>query len=165
MPFLPPWLRRLNPMTAILADKAELAEVNTEKSITALNEGDLVFGEIAAATDVVLGFEYAATEDEQFVMGAGILYEGDAGAFQILADNYGTLAAPIALVTGSLRFLPIPPDSYGNDWTLTIRALAANDGVAKAGTLTIIDRFDFSNSAATVRAVKVLPLSKTYNAP
>ena len=62
-------------------------------------------------------------------------------------------------------YLPIPPDTAPNYITLTIRALAANDGFAKSGTLYIYDRFNFdSGGGAPTRTLKSITLSKTYNA-
>lgn len=163
MPTYPPWLKNLDPLTPILADRAELARTDTVKQVSVTNEADLVFGNIAVATDVAIDFSYAATTlDEDFIIGAGLIYTGDNGAFTVTVDGLGDLGTPMALVSGSTFLLPIPPDTYGVPYALTIRALAANNGVAKSGSLAICDRFDFVGAGTPTRTLKTLALSKTY---
>jgi hypothetical protein len=165
---LPPWLLRLNPMPPLLAAVAEVARTDTAKAVEVPDEDGFEFGSIAAATSASSEVYYTVTTDEDFVIGAGLGYTGDDGAFQVYAGPPGAAAAsPIALTSGmDIVYLPIPPSTAPNYVTLTIRALAANDGVAKAGTLTIYDRFDFANDGgAPTRTLKTLALSKTYEAP
>jgi hypothetical protein len=159
----PPWLKNLDPLTPILADRAELARTDTAKQVSVTNEADLVFGVIAVATEVAIDFSYAATSlDEDFIIGAGLVYTGDNGAFTVTVDGLGSLGTPVPLVSGSKFLLPIPPDTYGTPYPLTIKALAANNGVAKSGSLAICDRFDFAGTGAVTRTLKTLALSKTY---
>lgn len=157
-----PFMRRTTPVLPLLEASGELDIVDTAKTVTVTTSADLVFGVVAVATDATVDIEYTSTMLEDFVMGAGFLYEGDVGAFTVKADTYGTYTAPVALTDGLLLFFPIPPDTYGTPATLTITALAADNGVAKAGTIKIIDRMNFADSAAPLRILSTLTLSKTY---
>ena len=161
---LPPWLLRLNPMPPLLAAVAEVARTDSAKAVVVPDDGDFVFGVIAAATNASSDVYYTVTSDEDFVIGAGLGYSGDDGAFQIISGPPGV---PIALTSGmDIVYLPIPPNTAPNYITLTIRALAANDGVAKSGTLYVYDRFNFdSGGGAPTRTLKTITLSKTYDAP
>lgn len=163
---LPPWLLRLNPMPPLLAAVAEVARTDSAKAVVLDDEANFVFGSIAVATNASSTVVYTATSDEDFVIGAGLGYSGDNGAFQIISGPPGAAAAsPIALTSGmDIVYLPIPPDSNPNTVSLTIRALAADDGVAKSGTLYIYDRFNFdSGGGAPTRTLKSITLSKTYD--
>ena len=163
---LPPWLLRLNPMPPLLAAVAEVARTDSAKAVVLDDEANFVFGSIAVATNASSTVVYTATSDEDFVIGAGLGYSGDNGAFQIISGPPGAAAASsIALTSGmDIVYLPIPPDTAPNYITLTIRALAANDGVAKSGTLYIYDRFNFdSGGGAPTRTLKSITLSKTYD--
>ena len=165
---LPPWLLRLNPMPPLLAAVAEVARTDSAKAVEVPDEGDFVFDVIAAATNASSDVYYTVVTDEDFVIGAGLGYSGDDGAFQIISGPPGAAAASsIDLEDGmDIVYLPIPPDTAPNYITLTIRALAANDGDAKSGTLYIYDRFNFdSGGGAPTRTLKSITLSKTYDAP
>jgi hypothetical protein len=161
--FTPPWLARLNPVTPLLAAVAEVARTDSAKSIEVPDESDFIFGDIGVATDASSDVYYEVVTDEDFVIGAGISYTGDNGAFQIVSGPPGaSSASPIALVSGmDFVYLPIPPSTAPNYVTITIRALAANNGVLKTGTLSIYDRFNFSGGSE--RLLKTLSLSKTLN--
>lgn len=152
------------PLQALLVDRGEYHLLNDAKEVTTVGEAGLVFGNIAGPGDASTGvsFEYVATGAEEFVMGAALVYTGAAGAFTISATELsGGYVTPVALTNGLVFFIPIPPDTYGAAWNITVTALYANVGVAKAGTLAIVDRFDFANAGAPLRTLKTLTLSKT----
>lgn len=164
---LPPWLLGLNPMPPLLEAVAEVARTDSAKVVEVPGGNGFVFGSIGVATDISSIVYYTVTSDEDFVIGAGLGYSGDNGAFQIISGPPGAAAAsPIDLEDGmDIVYLPIPPDTAPNNIVLTIRALAANDGVPKSGTLYIYDRFNFdSGGGAPTRTLKTLTLSKTYDA-
>ncbi len=161
----PPFYANLRPMTAVAELRGEFGVLNSVKELN-ITGGSTEFGEIAANTDVRVGFEYVSQSGENFCMAAGFLYEGDSGAFQILGNEFTmTFATPMSLTTGTFFFWPIPPDTYSESYDLIIRALAANDGVEKTGTLTIYDRFTFDGGADPSRVIGTVTLSKTYVAP
>jgi hypothetical protein len=161
----PPMYANLNPMTAVLESLSDLSVLNTPKELN-ISGGDPAFGEIAAATDIRIGLEYVPTYGEEFVLAVGIKYTGDSGAFQFYGDEFtSSFATPISLSNSSFFFWPVPPTSYSESYDLIIRALAANDGVEKTGTLTIYDRFTFDGGATGTRVLGTISLSKTYNAP
>lgn len=163
MPQVPFSYQRPQPVLPLLQAEGELSVLNTAKTITVANEAGLVFGVIAVATSVSTTLQYVTTGfSEDFMLAVGLLYTGDSGAFTITADENGTFSSPIALTTGTQILVPVPPDSFSNPFTVTIRALAANSGVAKTGTIQIVDRFDFADSGAPTRVLKTLTLSKTY---
>jgi hypothetical protein len=151
------------PLAPLLIDRSNYHLLNDAKEVTVAGEAGLEFGNIAGpgAASTGVSFEYVTTDGEEFVMGAALVYSGDAGAFTISATEWsGGYVTPVALTDGFVFFLPIPPDTSG-PWNITVTALYANVGVAKAGTLAIVDRFDFANAGAPLRTLKTLTLSKT----
>lgn len=165
MTFIPPWMRRLNGLTPLLEAVTAAELYDSSETLTVANEGSLVFGAIGAATTVTLTFEYVATNADDFILGVHLLYTGDAGAFQFTLDENGTFGAAVALTTGTYFMIPVPPSSLGNPYSVGIKALAANSGVAKTGTIAVCDRLNFAGDGLATRTLKTLTLSKTYNAP
>jgi hypothetical protein len=158
----------VNPYTLpniIRAGRAETLEkynrLNGPKAVTVGNEGDLVFGEIGADTDVQLTFEYVATEDEGFPLAVGLRYDGDDGAFTYKEVNGEEFATPVALVDGDTFWIIVPPDtSPAAPYDLMVTALDADTGVEKSGTLSLVDRYT-PGTMTPLRTLATLTLSKT----
>jgi hypothetical protein len=163
MSFSPRFHNRGIPLAPVLGEVGELALLDTPKVITVVDEGDLIFGDIAVATEATIGLEYVSTDSETFLLGVGLRYTGDAGAFTIsAAAGTGDFTTPIALTTGVTYWMAIPPDTSGAaPNNLTITALQANQDVAKSGTLAIVDRFTFDGGSTATRTLGTITMSKT----
>lgn len=154
-----------HPLRSVIAADGELSVVDDAKTIIVGNEAALVFGEIAVDTDAAITLEYSAVEEEDFFIAVALRYEGDEGAFQIKSVEAGELAVPLDLLDSDNFWQVIPPDTApAAPLQLTITALAEDDGVPMAGTLTVIDRFE-PGSNAGARTLATITLSKTFNAP
>lgn len=165
---LPPFITvpSPHPLREVLGELGDARVVDEAKTVVVANEAGLVFGSIAAATDAAITFEYVADEtSEDFLLGVALRYDGDEDAFEIKGIDPEDFATPIPLLDTDNYWMAILPNSNpAAPLEMTITATAADDGVAKSGTLSIVDRF--ADGALTpARVLKVLTLSKTYNAP
>lgn len=152
------------PLRNLLIEGGQYEILNGAKVVTVTNSAALVFGDIGVATPVQIGLQYAATQGEQFAIAVGLQYTGDAGAFTYSAgDGTGAFASPVPLVDGDTYWTLILPDSTSAaPYSLSITALHADVGVAKSGTISIIDRFDFpSGGLEALRTLTTITLSKT----
>lgn len=161
--FSPTFFSRGVPLTTILTTLGDYEILDTAKELTVTGSGGLTFGVIAVNTNAVVTLEYVSTQGEDFLLGVGVRYTGDAGAFQITAgDGTGAFTTPIDLTTGETYWMVVPPDTAAAaPMSFTVTALAADSGVAKTGTLVIADRFDFAGSGGLTRTLATLSLSKT----
>lgn len=161
-PVAPPFYRKadINPMTQILADKATLAEFDGPPVVN-LTDGTAAFGIIAVETAETFSWDF--TSEEGWLLGVYIAFTGDNGAFRL--DDINGVSSTEALVTGTTLILTtVPGSNSGETLDITISALAADDGVAKTGTLTFYDRYT-TGPFTLSRAVKTLVMTKTYDAP
>ena len=124
--------------------------------------GTLAFGNIAAETDSTLNCGYVSTgliDDVEILRAALFIYEGDNSAF--LLDG-------IALQNGQgwqILLGPVPGTILsGTGYAATITATAANDGVAKAGTITLYGGY-LVTAADVGPVLGTVALTKTYVAP
>lgn len=163
--FPPQFFNRGAPLTSTLEMAGAYTIINTAKTLTITGSDDLAFGIIAGDTNAVVTLEYVSTQMEEFLLAVGVRYAGDAGAFQITAgDGTGAFATPIDLVDGETYWMVIPPDTANAaPMSFTVTAINADSGVEKTGTLSIYDRFDFTESGAgePTRTLDTLSLSKT----
>ena len=156
----PPNYRKadINPMTVILEEKATLGLFEDAPTVN-LTAGTGTFGVIAVATQVTLSYDFDTTGLLSF-LGAYIVYTGDNGAFRL--DRINTIDSTEALVSGTTIIpVAIPGADTATTLDLRITALAADNGVAKTGTLTFYDRYTLAPFALG-RVVETLTLSKTY---
>lgn len=185
MTWVPPGYRTLNPIAAFIEAKQEIVVLDTDvtdltDTVAALEaevaayEEELavptlhfagptaIFGDIAVATTRNLELSYTDGIPGNVVT-AIATYSGDAGAFQVTAAP-DTFATPYSMTNASLFTFPILPQSYGFSLNLTIKALAADAGVTKTGTLTLYDRMSGTAPAPPVgtRVIGTISLSKKY---
>ncbi len=192
MTWVPPGYRPLNPIAAFIEAKQEIVTLDTDVSdltdtVAALEadvaalEADVaayeeelaaptlhfagpsaIFGDIAVATTHTLEISYSGGISGT-VVSAIASYSGDSGAFQV-TGNPDPLSSPYSMSNGSFFTFPILPQSYGYALGLPIKALAADAGVTKTGTLTLYDKITGTAPAPPVgvRLIGTINLSKKY---
>lgn len=129
--------------------------------------GTGVFGVIDTSTTNTLGFTYTPGNLALPVSPLGMLatYAGDAGAFELTGMSGWTIDPGAAIAENQVYTFMAVPDSLGFPLAIHITALAADDGIPKAGILTLGDQFELDGGVILTRVLGTITLSKTYTAP